>query len=110
MEKLKNLNIYKVSIIIGIIVIIIGIVFICLSATKLQINAKKSAGQTVTNQGYYTEYGGDFYSEMSFTTKYIASATRETFYIIERCFGISLVITGIFYILHNLKKLNEIQY
>ena len=111
MEKVKNLlkklNVNKVAIVIGIVICILGIVFIYLSLDKSEIFVKEGLGVKVTNLGYCKEYGADFYTEMSLNTKYIASATRETYYLIERCFGIYLIIIGILYILHNFKQLKR---
>lgn len=104
---LKKLNVNKVAIVIGIVICILGIIFIYLSLDKSEIFVKERLGAKVTNLGYCKEYGADFYTEMSLNTKYIASATRETYYLIERCFGISLIIIGIFYILHNFKQLKK---
>ena len=104
---LKKLNVNKVAIVIGIVICILGIIFIYLSLDKSEIFVKERLGAKVTNLGYCKEYGADFYTEMSLNTKYIASATRETYYHIERCFGVSLIIIGIFYILHNFKQLKK---
>lgn len=104
-QLFKNLNVTKIAILIGVIICILGIVFIYSSIDKSEIFVKHSNGVKTIGLGYCKTYGADYYTEMSLNTKYIANATRETYYLIERCFGITLIITGTFYILHNYKKL-----
>lgn len=105
----KKVNANKVAIVIGIAICILGIIFIYFSIDKSEIFVKDRIGTKTVGLGYCKEYGTDFYTEMSLNTKYIASATRETYYLIERCFGIFLIIIGIFYILHNFKQLKKIK-
>lgn len=100
----KIINI--ISFVISIIICLLGIVFIGLSTIdKSEIGVKERNGGKVTGLGYPVTYGADFYTEMSLNTKYIAKSTQETYYLIERCFGILLIIIGIFYLLHTLKRL-----
>lgn len=85
----------------------IGIVFIYLSVDKSQIYVKESESIKTTGLGYATKYGADFYTEASENMKYIANATKETYYLIERSFGILFIIIGAFYLTHNLKQVME---
>lgn len=111
-KKSKKITIHMITIIINIIASIIiftlGIIFISQSIDKSEIGVAKNiyGGKTIS-LGYATTYGADFYTEMSLNTKYIANATKETYYLIEKCFGILLIIIGVFNILHNLKQLEN---
>lgn len=102
--KLKKINV--ISIIICIIICIIGIVFIYLSINKSQIYVEEGKGIKTFGVGYATKYGADFYTEASENMVFIANAIEETYYLIERCFGILLIIISVFYLLHTLKQIN----
>lgn len=105
MEHKNKFNMTIISIIISSIIILVGIVFIYLSIDQSEIWVKnKDVGRTV-GLGYPATYGADFYTEMSLNTKYIASATKATYYLIERSFGILFIIIGVFSLLHNIKQL-----
>ena len=106
MEKKKSSKgMSALSIIIGLIICITGIVFIFLSNNKTEIYVKQSEGTKTTGLGYSVTYGADFYTETSLNMKYIASATKETYYLIERCFGILLIMIGVLYLVHNIKQI-----
>ena len=108
-KKLKKINVNIIGIIISIVICFVGILFLIsgIDKSNTAVGVKERDGGTITGLGYATTYGADFYTEASKDMIFIGNATKEIYYLLEKCFGILLIIIGIFNILHNCKQLNK---